>query len=98
VLTGALGALLGEDVVIAAPGTWVFKPQGQWHKFWNGGDTLCEIIETISPAGFENYFRELAAIWPGKPPPELLRKYELDVEPANVFGRCVRFGLTSGRS
>src|SRR5687768_9795533 len=28
-----LGALLGEDVVTAQPGAWVFKPRGQWHTF-----------------------------------------------------------------
>ncbi len=28
VLTGELGALLGDDVVTAGPGTWVFKPRG----------------------------------------------------------------------
>jgi len=51
VLTGTFGALLGDAVVTAEPGTWVFKPRGQWHTFWNAGDTPCEIIEVISPAG-----------------------------------------------
>jgi mannose-6-phosphate isomerase-like protein (cupin superfamily) len=61
VLTGKLGALLGEEVVTAGPGTWVFKPREQWHTFWNAGDTPCEIIEVISPGGFEDFFRELAS-------------------------------------
>jgi mannose-6-phosphate isomerase-like protein (cupin superfamily) len=63
VLRGRLGALLGDDVVIAEAGSWVFKPRGQWHSFWNPGDEPCEIIEVISPGGFENYFREIAAAW-----------------------------------
>ena len=54
VLSGTLGALLGDDVVTAGPGTWVVKPRGQWHTFWNAGDVQCEIVEIISPAGFEN--------------------------------------------
>src|SRR5688572_10312910 len=29
VLTGRLGALLGDDVITAEPGTWVFKPRNQ---------------------------------------------------------------------
>jgi mannose-6-phosphate isomerase-like protein (cupin superfamily) len=66
VLTGALGALLGDAVVTAQPGTWVFKPRGQWHTFWKAGDTPCEMIEVISPAGFEDYFRELTTIWPDR--------------------------------
>lgn len=63
VLRGKLGALLGDEVVTAGPGAWVFKPRGQWHTFWNAGDEPCEIIEVISPAGFEDYFREVAAAW-----------------------------------
>jgi len=31
VLEGSLGALLGEKVVIAETGSWVFKPPGQRH-------------------------------------------------------------------
>jgi mannose-6-phosphate isomerase-like protein (cupin superfamily) len=61
VLEGRLGAQLGPDVVHAGPGDLVFKPRGQWHTFWNAGDTPCRILEIISPAGFEHFFDELAA-------------------------------------
>jgi mannose-6-phosphate isomerase-like protein (cupin superfamily) len=98
VLAGKLGALLGDEVVLAEPNTWVFKPRLQWHTFWNAGDEPCEIIEVISPAGFEDYFRELAALWPDlSSAPELLRKYELDMDPESVPRLCARFGLVSGR-
>jgi mannose-6-phosphate isomerase-like protein (cupin superfamily) len=63
VLEGKLGALLGDEVVVAEAGSWVFKPRGQWHPFWNAGDTPCHIIEVISPGGFEDYFRKVAAAW-----------------------------------
>jgi mannose-6-phosphate isomerase-like protein (cupin superfamily) len=99
VLAGKLGALLGEDVVTAEPGTWVFKPRGQWHTFWNAGDTACEIIEIISPAGFENYFREWAALWPDRSKVvELLRKYELDMDIDSVPRLCSRFNLVTSNS
>ena len=98
VLKGKLGALLGDDVVEAGPGAWVFKPRNQWHTFWNAGDEPCEIIELISPAGFEHYFRELAAIWPDRSKAgPLLAKYELDMQPESVLQLCARFGLVSGR-
>jgi quercetin dioxygenase-like cupin family protein len=98
VLKGTLGALLGDDVITAAPGTWVFKPRGQWHTFWNAEDTPCEIIELISPAGFENYFRELAAIWPDRSKSTvLLEKYQLDMDFDSVPKLCARFGLMSAR-
>jgi mannose-6-phosphate isomerase-like protein (cupin superfamily) len=94
VVTGKLGALLGDDVVTAEPGTWVFKPRGQWHTFWNAGDMPCEIIEVISPAGFENYFREWTAIWPDRSKSaDLLRKYELDMDIDSVTRLCARFNL-----
>jgi mannose-6-phosphate isomerase-like protein (cupin superfamily) len=60
VLEGRMGALLGDDVVEAGPGDLVFKPRNQWHTFWNAGDEPCRILEIISPAGFENFFRELS--------------------------------------
>src|ERR1051325_11567197 len=60
VLEGRMGALLGDDVVEAGPGDLVFKPRNQWHTFWNAGDEPCRILEIISPAGFEQFFRELA--------------------------------------
>jgi mannose-6-phosphate isomerase-like protein (cupin superfamily) len=96
VLTGTFGALLGDAVVTAQPGTWVFKPRGQWHTFWNAGDTPCEIIEVISPAGFENYWRELRTVWPDRTKSAaFLQKYELDVDFDSVPKLCSRFGLKS---
>ncbi len=95
VLTGTLGALLGDEAVTATPGTWVFKPRGQWHTFWNAGDTPCEIIEVISPAGFENYFREVAKAWGDLDAfAAVNKKYSLDMDFDSVPGLCDRFGLT----
>jgi mannose-6-phosphate isomerase-like protein (cupin superfamily) len=95
VLSGTLGALLGDDVVTAGPGSWVFKPRGQWHTFWAAGDEPCRIIEVISPGGFEDYFREVAAAWGDVP--AFLRigeKYALDLDLESVPELCERFGLT----
>ena len=95
VLHGRLGALLGDDVVVAEPGTWVFKPRHQWHTFWNAGDTPCEIIEVIAPAGFEDYFREVAAAWGDVAAFAAINdKYALDMRMDSVASLCERFGLT----
>lgn len=95
VIKGRLGALLGDQVVTAETGAWVLKPRGQWHTFWNPDDTPCEIIEVISPAGFENYFREVAASWGDlKKFAEINQKYSLDMDFNSVPGLCERFGLT----
>ena len=55
VLTGTLGALREDRVVTAGPGTWVFKPRGEWHTFWNAGDTVCRIVATTN---------SLDQVWP----------------------------------
>jgi mannose-6-phosphate isomerase-like protein (cupin superfamily) len=94
VIKGTLGALLGDEVVTAGPGSWVFKPRNQWHTFWNPGDEPCEIIEIISPAGFEDFFREVAAAvsdhsqWAA-----INEKYALDMDFGSVESLCKRFGL-----
>ena len=95
VLEGTLGALLGDDVVTAGPATWVHKPRLQWHTFWNAGDTPCEIIEIISPAGFENYFREVAEAWGDlEALGRISAKYALDMKLDSVPELCERFGVT----
>ena len=99
VLTGSLGALLGDRDVVAGPGTWVFKPRHQWHTFWNAGDTPCEIIEVIAPSGFENYFREVAAAWGDMAAfAAINQKYNLDMKFDSVPSLCERFGLTFGKT
>lgn len=95
VLEGTLGALLGNEVVEAGPGSWVVKPRGQWHTFWNAGDTACRIIEVISPAGFEDYFREVAEAWGHLERfAEINAKYDLDMDFDSIPDLCERFGVT----
>ena len=95
VLEGRLGALLGDDVVTAGPGTWVHKPRGQWHTFWAAGDEPCHIIEVISPAGFEDYFREVSAAWGDLEAfAAINQRYQLDMDFDSVPALCERFGLT----
>jgi mannose-6-phosphate isomerase-like protein (cupin superfamily) len=60
VLEGKVGALLGDEVLVAERGDLVFKPRNQWHTFWNAGDEPARILEIIAPAGFEKFFRELS--------------------------------------
>lgn len=59
VLSGKVGALLGEEEVYGTPGDLIYKPRGQWHTFWNAGHVPARILEIISPGGFEQAFREL---------------------------------------
>lgn len=96
VLDGTLGVLLGDEAVEAGPGTWVFKPREQWHAFWNAGDTPCQIIEVISPAGFEEYLRGVSQVWEDDEAhiAQLNEEYGLDMDFESVPEFCERFGLT----
>ena len=62
VVEGRVGALLGDEVVLAGPGDLIFKPRNQWHTFWNAGDEPARLLEIISPAGFERFFEELVEL------------------------------------
>lgn len=97
VIEGTLGALLGDDVVTAGPGTWVHKPRKQWHTFWNAGDTPALIVEVISPGGFEDYFREVAEVFRDGVDFDRFAavnaRYDLDMDFDSVPGLCERFGL-----
>jgi hypothetical protein len=64
VLEGEVGFEVGDEVFTAQAGQLVAKPRGIWHAFWNAADEPARVLEVISPAGFERYFRELAQLIP----------------------------------
>jgi mannose-6-phosphate isomerase-like protein (cupin superfamily) len=98
VIEGRMGALLGDEELVAGPGDLVFKPRDQWHTFWNAGDEPARILEIISPAGFEKFFEELVDLGGAgtvEPPVlgELCDRYALEMDPESVPGLVERFGL-----
>lgn len=98
VLEGEVGALLGEDVRIGKPGDLIFKPRNQWHTFWNAGDRPARILEIISPAGFEGFFRELVDLGgvakaDAQTLGSLCDRYGLEMDPGSIPGLVERFGL-----
>ena len=91
-----MGALLGDEVIYAEAGELAFKPRDQWHTFWNAGDEPCRILEIISPAGFEHFFREMGA---GPQDgtldmEELSRRYGIEFDMDSVARICAEHGLT----
>ena len=63
VLEGRVGVELGGEILDSGPGDLILKPRGEWHAFWNAGDTPARILEVISPGGFESYFAALSALF-----------------------------------
>jgi quercetin dioxygenase-like cupin family protein len=82
VIEGQVGALLGDEVLVGGPGSLIFKPRNQWHTFWNAGDAPARILEIISPAGFEEFFRE-----------RLTLGGVTQIEPQVFTNLCARYGL-----
>ena len=101
VLSGRIGALLGGRLVFGDAGDLIYKPRGEWHTFWNAGDSEASLLEIISPAGFERYFEEIGRLFAdGKPQPEkigpIAERYGLELDPSSIPALCAEHGLRFG--
>lgn len=75
VLEGTLTVRLGDDLVEAEPGTYVCVPPGNVHTFSNRTDSPVRFLNISSPAGWENYLRDLDGLLKdGSPDPERWRE------------------------
>lgn len=97
VLSGRIGAVLGEEEVFGDPGDLIFKPMNQWHTFWNASDEPASVLEIISPAGLEQFFRALGAMTE-PPDPDALAAlaapYSCDADLERTQAIVQRHGLT----
>jgi quercetin dioxygenase-like cupin family protein len=99
VLEGEIGFRSNDREVVLGPGGYIIKPRGEVHAMWNAGSTPARMIEIISPAGFENFFRELSDMTArGAPDPaviaELAGSYELPfAQPDWLPDVVTRYGL-----
>ncbi len=100
VIEGEIGVLIGEKEFRAGAGSYVLKPRGVPHAFWNPGPGPARILEIISPSGFERYFGELAGVLSAGGPPDLARisevagRYGLTFHMEQVPELLERHGLT----
>ncbi|HXN57208.1 MAG TPA: cupin domain-containing protein [Candidatus Angelobacter sp.] len=74
VIEGEMGARIGDRVISAGPGTYVLKPRGIMHTFWNATDRPARILEILSPAKFEKFFEAMGDLMkhPGPDTPQQL--------------------------
>ena len=100
VLEGEVGFALDDKVIIGRPGDTIFKPRDVRHTFWNATDRPARILEIITPAGFENYFSEVGAVFAKAGPPDgaalgaIAAKYGLVLERETIPALLERHGLT----
>ena len=86
VTQGQIGFRSGDREVVLGPGGYITKPRGELHAMWNAGPEPARMIEVISPAGFEHFFRELADLTAAGPP-----------QPADFMALADRYGLQGGQ-
>ena len=57
VTEGLIGFRSGDREAVLGPQGYITKPRGEAHAMWNAGSEPARMIEVISPAGFELFFR-----------------------------------------
>lgn len=62
VLQGEIGVRIEDEEMTATRGSFVVKRPQLTHAWWNATANPARVLEVISPAGLERYFRELAGI------------------------------------
>jgi len=71
VLEGTLTLRVGDELREEGPGAFVCIPPGVVHTFSNGSDHPVRFLNVSSPAGMEDYLRELSkTIADGAPDPQ----------------------------
>src|SRR5947209_1008728 len=86
VTEGEIGFRSGDREVVLGAGGYITKPRGELHTMWNAGKVEARMIEIISPAGFEGFFREMAELLSDGPPPD-----------GEIPAIAARYGLQFGR-
>lgn len=100
VLEGEVTVQLGDRVLRAGPGSLIFKPRGVPHTFWNAGPAPLRLLELITPAGFERYFKEAAACFSSERGPDIpwllaaAERYGLTLQMERLAPLMERHGLS----
>ena len=85
VLEGEIGFRSGDREAVLGPGGYITKPRNELHAMWNAGSVPARMIEIISPAGFEHFFREVVELVESGEPAD-----------ADVADLAARYGLRFG--
>ena len=73
ILEGECTFTVADETMVARQGDFVFAPRNVPHTFKNTGAGPSRMLITITPAGFEEFFRRIdAAFGQGPPDPERL--------------------------
>ncbi|GIE77345.1 hypothetical protein Aph02nite_32950 [Actinoplanes philippinensis] len=102
VTAGLIGFRSEDREAVLGAGGYIVKPRGEAHAMWNAGSEPARMIEVISPAGFELFFRAVVdMVEAGDPDPErgaaLAAEHGLSFVDRPWLADVVRrFGLSAG--
>jgi len=88
VLEGTVTFRLGDEVFNGTPDALVYIPKGVLHTFSNQQDKPARFLMFTTPGGFDEYFKELAALAqsePGWPPQDMSKLQTLYEKYDNYF-------------
>ena len=88
VLAGIVTFRLGDEVFEGEADSMVYIPKGVLHTFSNQQDKPARFLMFVTPGGFDEYFKELAAMAqsePSWPPKETSKLYALYEKYDNYF-------------
>ena len=100
VLEGEIGFRSEDREAVLGAGGYIIKPRNEVHAMWNAGPVPARMIEVISPAGFEGFFREFVEMTAqGRPDPDRIAtlgaRYGLPfAQPDWLPDVVARYGLT----
>jgi quercetin dioxygenase-like cupin family protein len=80
---------LGEQVVVATPGTFLHSPKGQLHRFTNRGSTLGKMLIWVTPAGLEKFFMEVGKPVANHPSPPIVSPEDIE----KIMAEAPQYGL-----
>ncbi|MBD2356839.1 cupin domain-containing protein [Tolypothrix sp. FACHB-123] len=86
---GELEVQLGEEIVVATPGTFLHSPKGQLHRLINNTTQPVKLLCWVAPAGAEKFFMEIGV-------PAIDIKHSPTVSPADiekVIATAPKYGL-----
>jgi len=62
ILEGNYEFIVGDQRILATPGTTLFAPRGVAHTYRYMGKTSGKLMCLITPSGFEGFFEEIGAL------------------------------------
>ena len=62
VLEGNLVFDVGGRLETVGPGSFVVKPRGTYHAFWNASEQAARVLEIHAPGAFDAFYDELAGL------------------------------------